>query len=525
MARRVRRMVAVALTTLVVLAIGGVSARGQEASLFGFDMTATGTAISSLYNQPSFGVPSDPTFELRKIYSLAELTSGPSSHALGSIVWPGQVIGNAPPSLAFDTLVFNPTQLDAVTETCFPEQLSPITDNIPEDAGFPDCLGLNPLKSELATRTEGRGAYPVRAEAFYPSDMTQSKQDVAGGLSMEAISREDIADAASKTGGSGLQGVVTYDSIYSQSTTEVIKGVAVSKSVTHISDLDLFGAIHIDSLTATAVATSDGVNGKVGGSLDIGGMLIKDQDGKPAAQFIVDKTGIRFRTFDKDGEPVDQFKQDPLGQITKAIFADQLAEQGIDLFLGQPLDTISGPAASRTLNGLVVHLDARGMDTLLANMPEDVRNTLKNPTSNHTISDPIFGDNGVLSPYVAGLVASFFQGDQDINFVFGSVGASSAASPPLPEFPLPEIPPVLPPSITPPFLPGTTGGQIVTPPAPGPGTINVPLQAVGSVAIPFEVVAAIILAGLIGSSRMRLFADRLLSARAATRCPLGETER
>jgi hypothetical protein len=55
--------------------------------------------------------------------------------------------------------------------------------------------------------------------------------------------------------------------------------------------------------------------------------------------------------------------------------------------------------------------------------------------------------------------------------------------------------------------------------------VGVPLQAVGSVAIPFEIVAAIILAGLIGSSRMRLFADRLFAARVATRCSLEEVER
>ena len=85
--------------------------------------------------------------------------------------------------------------------------------------------------------------------------------------------------------------------------------------------------------------------------------------------------------------------------------------------VGKPVDSGCGTSPLRSIAGLTLHLDAHGMNTLLDALDKaapslHIKSTLKNPTSNHPISDPIFGDNGVLNPYVAGLIGSFFQGDQ-----------------------------------------------------------------------------------------------------------------
>jgi len=526
---RARRIAAIALATTVLFAVGAMSAQGEDVGLFGYSMGATGSAISFLYNQPSFGVPSDPTFELRKIYSLAEVDSGPTSHGLGSILWPGQVVGNAPPSLLFDTVIFNPTQLDALQETCLPPQVQPL---LPTPVATPlQCLGLDPAKKLGSDATAGRSGYPIRAESFYPSDQSSDSQDVGAGVNMQAEAREGLADASSTTGGAGLKGVIEFGSIYSRSTSEVVKGLATGTTVTHISDLNLFGAIHISSLTATAIATSDGMKGKVDGTLTIAGMTVKDQNGNPQFAITLDKKGLRLTTYDAKGKPTDQFSEDPLGPIFDGV-NKALEAQGMSIHIGQPVDLVSGPEASRSLAGLTLHLDAHGMSQFLDALDKaapglKLKSTLQNPTSNHTISDPIFGDGGVLNPYVAGLIGSFFQGDQTMDIVFGAVAASSAASPPLPEFPLPEVPPVaVPPISTPPFTGGgNLGGGVTTPVQPQTNVQALSLNPVGVVGIPFGLLAAVLLAGLVGASRLRLFADRVVAAPIAARCPLEEQDR
>lgn len=525
---RIRRLAAVGAATLMLLGIGGISARGEEPSLFGFTMGATSSGISFLYNQPSFGVPSDPTFELRKIYSTAEVDSGPSAHALGSVVWPGQVTGNAPPSLLFDVVIFNPTQIDQVWETCLPPEVTGGPIPVPTPL---QCVGLNPTKQQLVEGTEGRSGYPIRAESFYPSDQPPtSSQEIAAGIGSQSEARENLANASATTGGAGMKGIISYGSIYSRSDSEIIKGVAVAKTVTHISNLDMFGAIHIDSLLATATATSNGLEGKTGGSLEIAGMKIYDGDGKQQLDIALDKSGFHIRTFDADGKAEDRVTQDPLGTIADQVINKYLGEQGFGLHVGEPIDLNSGASASRSLAGLTLHLDARGMKTMLDEIDKndpglDIKSTLQNPTSNHTISDPIFGEGALLNPYSAGLIASFFQGDQDMNIVFGGVAVSSAASPPLPEFPVPDIPiPSI--DIPPPLTGGDLGGGFVQQPGQTlPNVQALSVQAVGSVGIPFAALVAILLAGLIGSSRMRLFADSVTSARAVVRCPMEELDK
>jgi hypothetical protein len=493
---RVRRIASIVAATLVLLGIpGGLTARGAESTgLYGFGMGATASAISFLYNQPSFGVPTDPTFELRKVYSASDLDSGPTGHGIGSVLWPGQVVGNAPPSLLFDTVLFNPTQF---------EQLQPIIDQI---------------KKGGSDATAGRSGYPIRAESFYPQGPPSSSNDLATGR-MGSSAEVDQTDGSSSTGGAGLPGIIQYGSLFSHSNTRVLNGQAVATSVAKVTDLDLFGAIHIDSFVATVKSTSDGQKAKNEGTFAIAGMTIKDQAGKEQAKIVLDQTGFHFG---------DQ-NQDPLGTLADQVFKKYLEPQGIDLFAGKPIDSLDGATASRSLAGLVLHIDARGMKELQQRLKDnglsDVVGTLRNPTSNHAL-DPLFGDNGVLSPTIAGFIGSFFQGDQTMDVVFGSLAVSAAASPPFDDSILPPID--IPPVTGVPFTPGTGGfdaGAFVPPTTPQAGGGFLNLEPVAVKGIPFAFIAFVLALGLFGSTRLRLFADRVMATRAAVRCPLEEADR
>lgn len=494
---RVRRIASIVAATLVLLGIpGGLTARGAESTgLYGFGMGATASAISFLYNQPSFGVPTDPTFELRKVYSASELDSGPTGHGIGSVLWPGQVVGNAPPSLLFDTVLFNPTQF---------EQLQPLIDQ---------------LKKGGSDATAGRSGYPIRAESFYPQGPPSSSNDLATGR-MASSAEVDQTDGSSSTGGAGLPGIIQFGTLSSHSNTRVLNGKAVASATAKITDLDLFGAIHIESLVATTISTSDGQTAKNEGTLRIAGMTIKDQDGKEQASIIVDQTGFHLGSQNRD----------PLGDLSKEVFKKYLEPQGIDLYAGQPINTLDGATASRSLAGLVLHIDARGMKELQKRLKDnglgDVVSTLRNPTSNHAL-DALFGDNGVLSPTVAGFIGSFFQGDQTMDVVFGSLAVSAAASPPFDDSLLPPID--IPPGIGGiPFTPGTggfDGGPFVPPTNPQAGGQVLNLTPVAVKGIPFAFIAFVLALGLFGSTRLRLFADRVMATQAAVRCPLEEGDR
>ena len=516
--RRVRRIAMIAAATLGLLVIpGAMSARGQESTLYGFRMSATASAISFVHNQPSFGIPSDPTFELRKIYSLADLDSGPSGHGLGSVLWPGQVAGNASTSLLFDTLLFNPTQIDQLQETCLPD---PVKENVgPVPVPTPlQCYGISPTQQIGRDAFEGRGGYPIRAEAFHPQGPAGDSRDVAGGARMDALAKADEVIASSTTGGAGIPGVISFGTIFSRSNSRVERGLAIAESVARITDLDMFGAIHIEQLVAIGRSTSDGLKAKNEGSLTISGMTIKDQAGKEQAKILVDGTG--FHLGDQNA--------DPLGEQAAEIFKQYLEPNGIFLFAGLPKDTVSGASAIRELAGLTVQLNATGMEKLLDGIDQaapqaEIKSTLQNPTGN-PLSNPIFGDDGLINPFVAGFVSSFFQGDQVESFIFGYLKVEAAASPPFDDTIIPPaLPPAIPPGLPPalPFDPGTPG--FIPPTTGGNGGFTLgPLTPVAVKGIPFIYIALALALAAFGATRLRLFADRVMAAPATVRCPLEE---
>jgi hypothetical protein len=335
---------------------------------------------------------------------------------------------------------------------------------------------------------------------------------------MAAQALEDRADGSSQTGGTGA-GVISFGTIFSRSETILEKTQVVSTSVTRITDLDLFGFVHVKSLLATATATSDGRAGKTSGALEIAGMTIKDQEQKDQLTINLDKTGLHVVYPDGKQDP------DPLKALTDAL--KPLEEQGLSLSIGEPIDVVNGAFADRTLTGLTLHLDATGMNTLLEDedFPAEIRNTLKNPTGNPVIG-PLFGDGGVLSPTVAGFAASFFQGDQTMQFIFGSSSVMSAASPPLPPFPggdIPGFPQPLPGGISPPVDFGTGGTGGITQPGVGGGGAAFGIRPVGVLGVPASLIGLVILAGLLGARFLRMLADRFTTAKAITRCPLEES--
>ncbi|MGH2728276.1 MAG: hypothetical protein ACRDKS_15010, partial [Actinomycetota bacterium] len=532
MRKHLRRIVMIAAAALLLLGIpGGIpAAQGdEEIGLLGYSVGSTASAISTVYNQPSFGIPADPTFEIRKVYSIAQLDTGPNGRAMGSLAWIGDVAGNAPPSLIFDSFFFNPTQLAQLNETCTPLPAPP-PPNEGEESGPEQAfrctdpenpnslaLGIQPLKKFLGESTKTSPPYPIRAESFFPPGGTD-EEEVGAGIGMRARSSEKVMESSSTTGRAGIPSVMSFGTLESSSLSTIEDDIAVSVSRSRITDLDILGFIHVDSILTIARATSDGLKATTQSTLQITGMTIKDQTGKEQAKIIVDQTGFHFG---------DQ-EQDPLGVLAEQVFDKYLTPQGISLTFGGAIGLVEGATASLGVQGIILSLNSKGMNTLLDNMPEEVSSALRNPSGTKLgpveLGKAIFGEDGVLSPTVAGFLATFFQGDQTLQFIFGSSAVNSAASPPLPPFVIPELPPIPPfdpGTIAPPIDFGPTDGGVITQPGSGGGSV-LAARPVGVLGVPASLIGLVLLAGLAGARFLRILADRMTTARVVARCPLGE---
>src|SRR5919108_419537 len=138
------RVLAAALLVVGIARL--TAASGQEGKLFGYELGAQSDGISILYDQPSFGVPAKPTFEVRNFHGATALNSGPSAHALASVLWPGDVVGNAPPSLALEVLVFDPTANGSLT---------PVISALDLFAGTPAHVHIDQVFSSASSTSDG----------------------------------------------------------------------------------------------------------------------------------------------------------------------------------------------------------------------------------------------------------------------------------------------------------------------------------------------------------------------------------
>ena len=142
--------------TKIVLVLGlwapvGVIAAGYANGLnaedfSGYDMGAKASSISFIFDSPSLGIPAKPSGELNFAYSEASLQSGPAAYALGSIVWPGQVVAALPP------FVVSIIEEESGGQFDFPVDVPP---------------------------------YPVRAESFHPQGPASASLD-AGTMHMRS---------------------------------------------------------------------------------------------------------------------------------------------------------------------------------------------------------------------------------------------------------------------------------------------------------------------------------------------------
>jgi hypothetical protein len=439
---------------VVVLALWapiGVIAAGYAQSLSaedfsGYDMGAKGTAISFTFDSPSLGIPAKPTGELNFAYSEASLQSGPAAYGLGSILWPGQVVAGLPPFLQATIEEESGGQFD-----------------------FPVDVPV----------------YPVRAEAFYPQGPTDSSLD-AGTMHMRATSKERSAEGVSYLNKFTLPGIASMGSQASFSTLGFDPDGAVSMVEAAANGVSLLnGAITFDSVVTRATARSDGEKGTVAGTTTIVGAKV---GGTPVA---IDSNGVHVAGNDTPTTA----QQQALNQV--------LNQLGVTMELSRPVDTITGPKASRALGGLMISIKSSTIEPLIAALPPELQTQIRGQiTFDQTIAVQI-----APAAVSAGAARVIEFEPPPIAPPAGPTTDDTSSSSDEPLTPVGED------------APSDTSG---TPAAPTTGgATTVALQPVKSdfEGVPLWLTVLLVLIALVASRPLTMLADRIFAARGTAGCP------
>jgi hypothetical protein len=295
--------------------------------------------MSLTYNSPGLipGTPS-PIAQVSFPESLTNMNKSPSAYALASLVYPGPLLADLPTVLALGG---------------FDQQVAPLGPAAPKAGDIP--------------------AYPVRAEAFFPSGPTSKTQDVGSGRE-SVVTAADSAKAQAFYGAATLPPLVNAGSIVSTTETHLEKGHVVSRTRVELNNVDLVaGLMHIDSIVTDLVGTSDATAAASDGTTTASGVTFL---GQPAT---LDGTGIHLAPQAADpGTKVTlpplgpvtggaQQALDPLNQLIVSTVGSAntginglLKAGGITIQLIQPTEVKKGGEVSRLASGVLVTINYTG---------------------------------------------------------------------------------------------------------------------------------------------------------------------
>lgn len=356
MRSRSRRWLAWSALALALASLGlGAPARAQSAEdpneLFG-GLTAggRGNGIQFTYNvEGVFPLPA-PLFQASLPESSTTMQSGPSTTALGSVAYPGNVVANLPAIVA--------------------------------QSGGGDAAGYVP-------------PYPVQTRAEHPSGPPEGAQDIGTATSRVRASAS-LAESVTSMGGGDLPPFARARTITTSARTGVVDGLLETRSRVEIAGLDLlFGLLHIESVVTDLVATTDGETAATAGGTQALGVTflglpaVVGPDGITVEEPtpvenpgplgpVVDGVGDLGPVGDALGSaaaPLSQALQQVLG-TTNASVNELLAASGISVRTMEPFENVEGSSAERTANGIVVTIDYEGrgdnpLAQLLAAIPSE----------------------------------------------------------------------------------------------------------------------------------------------------------
>lgn len=253
---RHRRWAVVAATAFIVGAPGaafwiapanGASGGAPGSQLAGINTDATSTAARLVTFTPGLAPTGNAVtgtiVEADLPYATSEAATGPTTGGTAALAWPGDVVANAGNAAATFSPSF-PQQLVSIlnypvaAHSAYPAQL-----HTPASSTFPP--GGGPAGVGTATTNSSAGDSTSRA--------------VISDLPLLGNTKGPLIDVASATA----------------DTSATVNASSVStRAETHIGHITIAGAIQIDGVDTTAVASSDGIAGHHSSTLRVGGVTV-----------------------------------------------------------------------------------------------------------------------------------------------------------------------------------------------------------------------------------------------------------
>lgn len=231
--KKARSLAVVALLTGSMAGAAGPASGGQirtDTTLGGYSVRVESAPLRIEFDDPSVPIPRPPgsaIVEADPSYTLATLDSGPTSRALSSSFWPGNLLGD----------------------------------------GWSQVVGGIPIPGIP-------GTYPIKADARYP-DNPHEATDSQNGAFMRASAEGLDVVATARANPGDPPGALGVASVTSTSGATVQNGVAIGTSTTHVSNFEFMsGLIKVGSVSTTLTTSSDGEKPTSSGTTVVSGLTV-----------------------------------------------------------------------------------------------------------------------------------------------------------------------------------------------------------------------------------------------------------
>jgi len=224
------------------MASAGAPANGAtirtDTNLGGFSIHVDAAPFKVLLDDPANPIPRDldtPIIEADPAYSEADLATGPSARGIGSVLWPGGLLGEG-----------------------------------------------------VGTATNGAvPGYPLKAEGRYPDNPHEEvKQDNGAFMKGSALGLDVYGTA--KMNPADVPGTIDLGVVASTSTATVKDDVAMGKGISRVADVSLLGGtIKVAQVSTTVSVESTGKKASSAGSTVVSGLEVA------GVGYVVDEKGAR----------------------------------------------------------------------------------------------------------------------------------------------------------------------------------------------------------------------------------------
>lgn len=400
--RRRRRSLLALAVAATVLAVGGVGTPADAQSdedladqFGGIQLSGRSNGFQITYDLVGVLPIPSPIFQVSVPEALATMASGPTSTGLASSGYPGNLLANLPGVLG-----------QARPETCA------------ESPDGPECH-----------MHEYMPPYPLLSRSDYPAGPSDDQQ-IIGTATSQTHADAAQGSSASYYAGIDVGSILTVGSVTTTALSHLVTDAAESRSRVALNDISLlFGLLRIDSIVTDLVATATNAAAATAGGTVISGVRVlgvpatlgpdglvitpseENPLGGPLTPLNTIVGGLPDNESVNDAlAPLNELMQSVTGTVTTAL-NELLASGGITVQVMEPIETITGSAASRVANGVVVSLRYDGrtapvLSQILAAIPaEDLPSD--SPTGTNFNSSPQAMFNLLRETHVIGFAIGY----------------------------------------------------------------------------------------------------------------------